>query len=630
MAGKRTRRDSSVRGGGGGGGGSRSSSSSAQVFRKSSKKQRLEKGGGGGVEEKEERPSKPPRPTPPTKRRPKDQPKPRTKHEFIKLKQEEARKEKQRLSQGSSKVGGQRNGKGRLEEGEKRKKKERRDQNEGTTKTKATVPSLLIRPPVPTRDFRIVAGSYERFLYGLTAKVTRVASSSSSTLKVELEPYFTFPAHVSSIRSVACAGPTSKWLATGGTDEVVKVWDIKRRKEVGALTGHEGTITSLSFASKAYLITTSADSNINLYRTRDWALLRTLKGHLGRINSASVHPTGRLALSVGSDRTIRMWDLMRGRPAASTRIGTEADSVRWDTQGKRLIVLSNNQAMIFSIDMTKISELEEKKRIGDVRFQRFNVGGGDQKEEHELLLVANEEGIVRIFDLDLQKHNDREDGEGKGKGKKEDGDEEEEEGEEEELKPLVEIGRLVGHKNRVKSVACSEILLAKGKEETGNTTLLATTISSDGLIRVFDLSPIVGRDLGKTKGEVEVVEVQSLAEYDTNMSRLTCLDVVGISEEEDGGHDGVGEEEELIGSDGEEEEEEEDEEGIEIDTEEEEEELERLQETIRKAKEQGLVLEDDDSDQEEDDDDEEAFGNDDDQSLDGDEEEEEEEEEDDE
>jgi WD40 repeat protein len=34
----------------------------------------------------------------------------------------------------------------------------------------------------------------------------------------------------------------------------------------------------------------------------------------------AVHPSGKVALSVGKDKTLRMWDLMRGKGVASTKL----------------------------------------------------------------------------------------------------------------------------------------------------------------------------------------------------------------------------------------------------------------------------------------------------------------------
>lgn len=97
-------------------------------------------------------------------------------------------------------------------------------------------------------SFKIIAGSYERLLYGLQGTVS--ASSPDAPLKLEwtLKPIFIFPAHVSYIKTVAASPQGGKWLATGSGDEIIKVWDLRRRKEVGGLMQHEGS-TVLPFPS---------------------------------------------------------------------------------------------------------------------------------------------------------------------------------------------------------------------------------------------------------------------------------------------------------------------------------------------------------------------------------------------
>ncbi|WFD00099.1 Protein mak11 [Malassezia yamatoensis] len=320
----------------------------------------------------------------------------------------------------------------------------------------------------PQRGMRIVVGSYERFLYGLAAFM-RVTQEGS--YECVIEPQFVFPAHVASIRAVACAGDGAKWLCTGGTDETIKVWDLRRKKEVGALIGHEGTITTLCFPSRTIMMSAGEDGVINLYRVRDWSLLRTLRGHTGRINSASVHPSGRIALSLGADRTIRMWDLMRGVGASSVKIGVAADRIEWDTQGKRFAVMAGSQVMLFATDMTKLGEIEQPKRLHDICFTQVTMADGQQ---HELLCVACETGVVNIYDLnDMQSPTDDE---------------------QDSVPSPKEIGQLVGHENR-----------------------------SDGWIRVFNMTPLTATD--------EFLELESIASYDTKHSRLTCLSAVGFNPE---------------------------------------------------------------------------------------------------
>lgn len=101
--------------------------------------------------------------------------------------------------------------------------------------------SNLSLKALPT-TFKVVAGSYEKLLYGLEGTVTASDSlNDDSDYVFNLKPIFMFPAHVSCIKSVATSPTGGKWLATGSADEIVKVWDLRRRKEIGGLMHHEGT-----------------------------------------------------------------------------------------------------------------------------------------------------------------------------------------------------------------------------------------------------------------------------------------------------------------------------------------------------------------------------------------------------
>jgi protein MAK11 len=95
--------------------------------------------------------------------------------------------------------------------------------------------------PLLPKTFKIIAGSYEKLLYGLEAAIEEDEPGSSAR-RLQLKPIFIFPAHVSCVKAVAASPSGGKWLATGSADEIIKVWDLRRRKEIGGLIHHEGKL----------------------------------------------------------------------------------------------------------------------------------------------------------------------------------------------------------------------------------------------------------------------------------------------------------------------------------------------------------------------------------------------------
>jgi WD40 repeat protein len=87
---------------------------------------------------------------------------------------------------------------------------------------------------------------------------------------------------------------------------------------------HEAATTAIKFIDSKLLLTASVDSTINLLRTKDWAVLRTLKGHKGRVNDVDLHPKGRIALSVGQDRTLRFWDIVGNTNSVTGKGGSSS------------------------------------------------------------------------------------------------------------------------------------------------------------------------------------------------------------------------------------------------------------------------------------------------------------------
>ncbi|KAI8615510.1 WD40-repeat-containing domain protein [Chytriomyces sp. MP71] len=175
---------------------------------------------------------------------------------------------------------------------------------------------------------RVVLGSYERLLYGLD--VTKDGETGS----YNVAQTFTYPAHIASIRSVAVSRG-GKHLATGASDEHVKIYSLSRNKETGTLFHHTGSITDLVFHDTGYLFTASEDATIAIVRVSDWEVLKVLKGHTTALQSISIHPSGKLLLSVSIDGYLRTWDTAKASCAYTLKMPLPRPvSVLWSQCGR--------------------------------------------------------------------------------------------------------------------------------------------------------------------------------------------------------------------------------------------------------------------------------------------------------
>jgi len=177
-------------------------------------------------------------------------------------------------------------------------------------------------------------GTYEGIVYGLEIVTL---PDKQQTLKVK----FVSEPHISTVKAVAHS-TVGHWMVSGGADESIRIYNTQTLREFGALLKHHGTITSMKFFQDAFMLSGSEDGLIYVWSTEKWECLGSLKGHKGAVRDLSIHPSGRVALSVGADGAIRMWDLTAFKAAlVQTTEAKNLSLVEWSPTGESYVVLAN-------------------------------------------------------------------------------------------------------------------------------------------------------------------------------------------------------------------------------------------------------------------------------------------------
>ncbi|GAB1606459.1 p21-activated protein kinase-interacting protein 1-like [Argonauta hians] len=196
----------------------------------------------------------------------------------------------------------------------------------------------------------IIVGTYEELI--LAYRATAVGD------KWQLEESFTDHSHLGSIRNVATS-TNKNFLASGGTDENIWLFNLHSRKMIGSLPQHEGSVNHLQFHQGSHLFTCSDDGSMCIFKAFTWECLRVFRGHKAGINCLAVHPSGKLALTVSKDKTMKAWNLIKGVRAYTTNLKRVADLVVWSLTGDTYCLVFNHKLEIYRTKTTALTQIVE-------------------------------------------------------------------------------------------------------------------------------------------------------------------------------------------------------------------------------------------------------------------------------
>jgi WD40 repeat protein len=189
-----------------------------------------------------------------------------------------------------------------------------------------------------------------------------------------------------------------KTLASASADETVRLWNVDPKadafgKERRVLKGHSGPVRCLGFMEDhKYLATGGDDKSIKLWDVEKEKPVGNFTRHTGAVTALAFWPGSSVLLSAGEDRTLRFTDSTKGEEIYSVRVhGSPITAVAFSTRDDSTVVTGSGDRTVKLWDIrTGTERFTLEGHTGPVRAVAYTA-------DHKTIASAGDDGTIRLW-----------------------------------------------------------------------------------------------------------------------------------------------------------------------------------------------------------------------------------------
>jgi len=204
--------------------------------------------------------------------------------------------------------------------------------NTDVSSTRSPITDDVKRPPAPATTLRNQAQAHTHWINDIALAQSNqalVSASSDITVKVwrpaahDLLPPQPVGLHTDYVKVLAVPEPNADWIASGGLDRKVCLWDLtgagqKLSIDVGedegvaGLNRDKGSVYALD-VTPSILASGGPQSTVRVWDPKTGKRITKFVGHTDNIRDILISEDGSTILTASSDQTVKVWSVTAGR-----------------------------------------------------------------------------------------------------------------------------------------------------------------------------------------------------------------------------------------------------------------------------------------------------------------------------